>query len=317
MKSKVVFFPKLEELCFKDEDLAFKVSDEELNLLVKDEMDRIAKKHGKIVETESDYTIEFGDIVMLRAKSKNPKYNKPMIPVTVGKNIFNEILESEIMGMKKGEKKSISLQGDDVEVEILKIKTREIPDLTLDMINEEAEGEFEEFKSIEDFQSLLKEQAEEMMVMDYYYRGPAVYVKDEIISKMEVEISEEEYEIYRNKVLMSIKKEAMHEEIPFEEFLFTMFEDTSQLTPENIMEKVEKNIRRDFIFKLYAESMADEVDRDEIEKEYDNNIKGYCMEMNIPEDEMKKEFTLDDFISQYMVMNVQNMILDKYLSEKK
>lgn len=323
MNTKVLSYPEYKDLDFKPEHLFVKLSNADINEMIDDEMKRIAKRYGKVVDTDAEYEIAVDDIVMIRSKSSLAKYNKPMIPVTVGKNLFSEIIENNLIGMKVKESKVVNVDGEDVEFTVLKVKTREVPEITLDMLKEDLKNSsadkavIKAVKSIDDFKNILREDFIDMNKMENFFDNVYKYIRDLAISKMEVDLDEEDYNVYRENFMYGIKSEAMNEGMDFVKFLFTLFDNSDELTEENIMEKVEENIRRDFMFKLFADAISEDISDKDLKKAYKEMVKEYSSASNTSEDEIMNQFSFDDFKSQSSVMNVQNKIFEKYMSEVK
>ena len=64
--------------------------------------------------TEAVDIVESGDVAVLALKSEMEKYNRPMLPLTVGKNLFDEELESALIGHSVGEEFIVKVQNKDV-----------------------------------------------------------------------------------------------------------------------------------------------------------------------------------------------------------
>lgn len=315
MSTKLLSYPKISDIKFREEDLELKISKQEIEAMADSELERIAKQHGKVEEATSDHGVSDGDIVMMRTKSENSKYNKPMIPVTVGKGIYNADIEENIIGMKQNESKDIALDGFTVNVTILKIKTKTVPQLTLEMVNNEMKSQGDEFSSIDEFRASLIEDAIEMYKFDSYYGKISSYVRDFIVEKSEYEIDEKEAEEYRNKIISAIEKEASDEKMELKEYMATLFASESDV--ENIEERVDYNIRNDYLFSVYAKELGKENNISVSEADYEKFVRECIAEGNGTEEEIKSQMPFEIYESQCIDGNVQNMIIEKYFNELK
>ena len=88
---------------------------------------RMLKKYGR---REKANIVENGDSVMLKAVSEEKRFNKPSIPVIVGKGVFSAGIEKELVGMGLNETKALSVSGVSVEVTVLDITHVVLPELT-------------------------------------------------------------------------------------------------------------------------------------------------------------------------------------------
>lgn len=68
--------------------------------------------------TEPVQTVEQGDVVVLALESALPKFNRPMVPLTVGGGLFDTELEEQLAGHAVGETFSAQVQGQAVTVTI-------------------------------------------------------------------------------------------------------------------------------------------------------------------------------------------------------
>ena len=91
------------------------------------DLERVLRRYGR---KEDAQRVCDGDTVTLNCSSEAERYNKNNVPVPVGKGLFSRELESRLIGMKKGEKKTLTADGKAVEVEIVRISHTVLPELT-------------------------------------------------------------------------------------------------------------------------------------------------------------------------------------------
>lgn len=90
------------------------------------DIDRVLRRYGR---KEDAAVVSDGDTVTLNCTSQMERYNKAGAIVPVGKGLFNRELEGQLVGMEKGEKKTLTAGGVAVTVEILRISHTVVPEL--------------------------------------------------------------------------------------------------------------------------------------------------------------------------------------------
>ncbi len=116
-------------------DLSYIPSEEDV-----DESVKKALTKGKLVLTElgEDAEIQAGDVVLLHTESGLSKFNKAKVPVTVGAGLYDNELEQAIIGLKVGDCKTVAVKNTPVSVKILQIKRKIVPELTDELVEEQA-----------------------------------------------------------------------------------------------------------------------------------------------------------------------------------
>ena len=109
--------------------------------------------------TEAVDIVESGDVAVLALKSEMEKYNRPMLPLTVGKNLFDEELESALIGHSVGEEFIVKVQNKDVSVTIKQASRIVFPEPTDEMALKYAKEheEFSDVKTVEDYRKQIVE----------------------------------------------------------------------------------------------------------------------------------------------------------------
>lgn len=95
------------------------------------ELRHVVRPFKKVVPVE---VAEPGDVAMLKLESSLPKFNKPMVPVTIGGGLFCKELEDQIAGHKVGETFAASADGEAVTVTVLKATRTQFPAPTDEMV---------------------------------------------------------------------------------------------------------------------------------------------------------------------------------------
>ncbi len=123
--------------------------------------------------TETPETIENGDAVTLALASGLPRFNRSMVPVTVGDGLYDAELEVQLLGHGVGDTFTATVQGKDVSVTVKRATRSVFPEPTDEMVEEYApsrEG-MENVKTVADFRRRVEEQYREGRRQDALYGG--------------------------------------------------------------------------------------------------------------------------------------------------
>jgi FKBP-type peptidyl-prolyl cis-trans isomerase (trigger factor) len=111
-------------------------------------------------KTEPVTRVENGDVVVLAVESALPKFNRPMVPVTVGGKLYDEELEEQLPGHSVGETFQAQVQGETVTVTIRQASRTVFPEPTDEMAAAYAarhEG-FAEIKTVAEYRRKVTEE---------------------------------------------------------------------------------------------------------------------------------------------------------------
>lgn len=100
---------------------------------IQKELRMAVRKHKTVVQVE---TVEKGAVVMLKLQSDCPRYNKAMVPVTVGSDLFDPALEKSCLGRKVGQTFCTETESGGVTVTVLKASRTLYPEPTDQMVEE-------------------------------------------------------------------------------------------------------------------------------------------------------------------------------------
>jgi oligoribonuclease (3'-5' exoribonuclease) len=93
----------------------------------------ITRKHKKNQQAD---TVEKGDVVLLSLESELEKFNKKLVPVTVGGGLFDEELEKSLSGRNAGEIYTTYVAEKPVIITVKQITRSIYPEATDDMVEE-------------------------------------------------------------------------------------------------------------------------------------------------------------------------------------
>ncbi len=107
--------------------------------------------------TETPETIENGDVVTLALASGLPRFNRPMIPVTVGDGLYDAELEAQLLGHGVGDTFTATVQGQDVAVTVKQAVRTVFPEPTDEMVAAYAAGRkgMEDIRTVSDLRKWI------------------------------------------------------------------------------------------------------------------------------------------------------------------
>ncbi len=147
MKSKVNSLVDYKTVKFETRKVLKPISQDEIDKY----LHQVVRKNKKTIQPES---IEKGDIVTLKVVSAIERYNKNMVPVTVGNFMYSEELEKQLIGMKKGETKTLTVDGETVETTVLSITRTFFPEPTDEQVRAYV-ADIDEMKHIQSIPELI------------------------------------------------------------------------------------------------------------------------------------------------------------------
>lgn len=227
-------------------------------------------------KTEAVDVVENGDVVILALKSELEKFNRPMLPLTVGKNLFDEELEAQLVGHSAGEEFTVKVQDSDVAVAIKQASRTVFPQPTDEMAAQYAKEheDFADVKTVEDYRK---------QIIDKYIedeKQQAVYnAMDEVMeyvlthSDWELDESEinEQKEIAMAEIKEQLKEEYKEIDSLSEEELNSMFGVSSLAEFEKMLAiSIEQSIASDLWFM--------EINKTDNLEEFDGNPYAFLQE---------------------------------------
>lgn len=97
-----------------------------------DDLLSLQKKYASRVPADR---VEEGDVVTLCCRSKQPKFQKDSVTVSVGKGLYSKELEAQLPGMAAGQERELTAGGARVVVRVLDIKRAVLPELTDEFVD--------------------------------------------------------------------------------------------------------------------------------------------------------------------------------------
>lgn len=176
---------------------------------VKSQLRHLTRNYKK---TEAVEIVENGDVVVLALESSLEKFNRPMLPLTVGKNLFDEAFEAQLVGHSVGEKFTIKVQENDVAVTIKQASRTIFPQPTDEMASEYAKEheEFADVKTVEDYCNCIVDKYIEDEKMNVIY-GAMNNIIEYVLTHSDFEFDDEEFNTIVNEEKEYIKEELKQE----------------------------------------------------------------------------------------------------------
>lgn len=162
--------------------------------------------------TEAVDIVESGDVAVLALKSEMEKYNRPMLPLTVGKNLFDEELESALIGHSVGEEFIVKVQNKDVSVTIKQASRIVFPEPTDEMALKYAKEheEFSDVKTVEDYRKQIVEKYIDEEKQQAVY-GAMDEVLNYVLTHSDWEFDDSEIKEQKEIALSEIKEQLKEE----------------------------------------------------------------------------------------------------------
>lgn len=315
MKTVIHSYPSLQELEFDPATLKVTIDKSEIDKYFQEEMRFLSKKHGTTEEAPEGHTIEDGDILMIKAQSNLPKFNKPMIPVSVGKKLYDERVERALLGMSVGQTKDLTIEGETVTIEVLKAKTKSIPEVTWEMVKDDIQLDYPEAGSIEEFEAMLREDITVMIQQDHFLDHAYQGIADQIIEKMEIEVDESELEAYIDRVNEGTAIDAASEGLSVPDFLKTFFRGWDELSDDEIEKNYrDHNVKR-FLLDQYLQAIYyEDHDRDQHET-YEAELRAWSEQTGESLEECRLQVPYEEYMARNAAGEVNLQIFNQFLEK--
>jgi FKBP-type peptidyl-prolyl cis-trans isomerase (trigger factor) len=257
---------------------------------IQDEISNIQNKGSK---WEAGSTVCKSDIVVCSLKSENPKFNKEKIKIVAGSGMFNSELENKLVGIAKGENKSITINDEPVCVEINDIMHRVVAPFDDETA---ASLGIEGVKTTADFHDHLSNQQKKEFIEKIEY--PAIqFAVNEMLTKSDVVVKKQEWKAAIDMELSKYKALCSLEGLVLEEMKDKDFDGKIPVKSYyELMAMVQLNnwdtVSEYLIGKAYAERKGYCPN----EEDYEKYIKEYMEFWHNTDEEARKITTYEHFI---------------------
>lgn len=246
------------------------------------------------VQEEAD-TVEKEDMVTLSCKSAVPKFNKEHLTVRVGLKLFSKELEEKLIGMSKGETRTLIVSDvpkETVEVIVERIVRELLPELTDELA---AESGLPDVRTVEDVYAYCRYKQYDR-VLEEPADDAFAYLANELVSRSEFCIEEEELATAR-VIMRRVMSEASVfggrriEDIPEEEF--------PELCGTEKQAFIDNMSRiGDYTLKaaVLGQAMKEKAGTLLTDQDYDGYIAKRAAAVGRPEEEVRRENSQEEYI---------------------
>lgn len=163
-------------------------------------------------KTEKVDTVENGDVAILSLESELDKFNRPMIPLTVGANLFDAEFEGQLAGHRVGETFTVSVQEKAVTVTVKQASRTVFPEATDEMAAEYAKTheDFKDVKTVEEYRSRVIEKYLEEQKQQALYNAMDE-VLDYVLTHSDWEFDDSEISEQKETAMKEIKEQIKEE----------------------------------------------------------------------------------------------------------
>lgn len=188
----------------------------------------IVKDKVVLAPLPEDEPAVLGDTVTLQVASALPKFNRPAVTVSIGRGLYDPVLENAVAGLCVGQSCQVMIQDQPVDAMVLGIKRKVVPEPTDAMVIEAGLKDYQgrPFKTVKDYVAyVVNEQTMSALATVNYY----------IMEAMIKDYPMENYDEEDIRILGELEREALKE--PLSE------EDGKKLSPEAAREKMDNFIK--------------------------------------------------------------------------
>ncbi|PWW32700.1 MULTISPECIES: hypothetical protein [Paenibacillus] len=283
---------------YKDMEITDDVRGEPLNEIeVEGYLDKLAKRNVVTTEVEK---IESGDFAVLNLKSEHEKFNRKNLKLTVGLGMFNSELETQVVGMSRGEVKTLNVHGHDVLVDVKGVQRRSLAEVSNDIIsslNIKGVTTVSEYKA-----HLINKDLKEK-------RTSAICqnIVDFVLNNSEFEISDEDSSYLYQLQLNAYELFSRRENVSLEELVNQYYGKSVDEFKKSLMIGTPNSIK--YIL-LFLEYNKEDQNLQSIQAQYEEQIKEDSAMHGISIEEAKESHPYDFFI----VSRYKGMVLVKWFN---
>lgn len=132
----------------------------------------IVKNQLVLCEVAEGDVCRKGDTVTLRTVSEMPKFNKEKVTVSIGRGLYDRILEAAVEGLKVGESCEVTIKDKQVAVTVLGIRRKYAPEPTNEMVAalEQKDQNGKLIQTVAEYEAYVEQQKtmEAVSTINYY-----------------------------------------------------------------------------------------------------------------------------------------------------
>ncbi len=252
-----------------------KVSDEDVDKVLEQEI----QKNARMVPSEE--AAKEGDFVTIKVLGEEESQRD----VELGANGIAPEVNEALIGSKVGDKKEIKLDEEEpMNVEVLDIKFKELPELDDDFIMD-----ISEFDTVDEYKKDLKEKMLEQRTVQAKQKFEYDAIK-KAIENMEVEIPEKMIENYQNFMLNNFKSQITSQGISFDDYLAFTGMDENKIK-EDMKETASFQAREKLLIDAVIDAEKFEVSEEDIDSKIEEIAKAYDKKA----EEVKDIYKIDNY----------------------
>ncbi len=257
------------ELEVKKEKL--EVLDEDIDKVIESERD----KNARLIPSEEE--AKDGDFVTV-------KIGEETQDIEIGANSIPSEVNEALVGTKSGDRREITVDDQTLELEVLEVKVKELPELDDDFIMD-----ISEFDTIDEYKKDIKEKMLESRKneIDRKFEYDALKMA---IDNMEVEMSEKMVENFQEFMLNNFKQQITSQGLKFEDYLAY-----TGMSEDKIKEDMKESAEFQAKEKLLIEAIVDAEKFEVTDEELDAKIEDIANTYGKKVEEVKDIYKFDEF----------------------
>lgn len=146
---------------------------------------------------------QLGDTVTLATASSLPKFNKSRVTVSIGRGLYDRGLEEAVAGRRAGENFSVEVKDTPVQVSVLEIKRKTVPEPTDEMVQALQQKDYHNqlIRTVAEYEAFVREEQTMQALSTVNY-----YVMEQILKDYPME----EYDQSDIQRLGELEREVLH-----------------------------------------------------------------------------------------------------------
>ncbi len=267
-----------------------------------DEEIKKAAEHFLTIEEQMG-TIQNGDIVAIKIASTDSFLASECERLSVGKGFFDKDIEAALIGKKKSDTFSLTVNDASAEITVLWAKRRVVPKFTDAMA---AEMGIEDIVTVQEYTDYV---TQELVEEDKEKKQNAIWnmVSKKILEESEFEVDEKEVDAQYKKDIDYLQNEF---EDDFEEFMQVKYHGK---TLEESKQNFKKEIVKTFELCAIATPMAKEDGMEWTEEEY-NAVIDEMVSEEYSKEELEQSMSYEDYVKQQKEAYLQAKVLEYFES---
>ena len=265
-----------------------------------DEKIEKAAEHFLTIE-EQKGAIETVDIVAVKIVSADSLLASECERLSVGKGFFSKDIEAALVGKKKGDSFSLTVDGTPADITVLWVRRRVVPKFT------DAMAKAMDIEDVSNVREYTEYVTQELVEEDKEKKNNAIWlmVSKKLLEESEFEVDEQEVEAQYKKDISYLQKEL---EGDFEEFMQVKYHGkTLEESKQNFKKEIEKTLKLCAI----AAPMLEEDDVTWTQEDYEAVINDMVNEEYSKED-LQQSMSYEDYVKQQTETYLQGKVLEYF-----